>query len=56
MAMHKALRDCYAAMARDEMDPTLGEGGAKAEQERVHETIGLEAMLAVERATVERSA
>lgn len=54
MAMHKALRDCYAAMARDEMDPTLGEGGAKAEQERVHETIGLEAMLAIERATVEK--
>jgi methylisocitrate lyase len=55
MAMHKALRDCYTAMARDEMDPILGEGGAKAEQERVHQTIGLEAMLAVERNTVERS-
>ena len=53
MAMHKALRDCYAAMARDEMDPTLGDGGAKAEQQKVHETIGLEAMLAIERATVE---
>ena len=54
MAMHKALRDCYAAMARDEVDPTLGKGGAKAEQEHVHKTIGLEAMLAVERATVEQ--
>ena len=54
MAMHKALRDCYAAMAKEEMDPTLGKGGAKAEQTHVHETIGLEAMLAVERATVEK--
>lgn len=54
MAMHKALRQCYAAMARDEPDPLLGDAGAKAEQELVHETIGLEAMLAVERATVEK--
>lgn len=54
MAMHKALRDCYAAMANEAMDPLLGKGGAKAEQEQVHRTIGLEAMLAVERATVER--
>jgi methylisocitrate lyase len=53
MAMHKALRECYAAMAREADDPTLGTGGAKAEQERVHATIGLEAMLAIERATVE---
>lgn len=54
MAMHKALRDSYAAMAREETDPVLGKGGAKAEQEHVHRTIGLEAMLAVERATVEK--
>ncbi len=54
MAMHKALRESYAAMAREEPDPILGKGGAKAEQEHVHKTIGLEAMLAVERATVEK--
>lgn len=54
MAMHKALRQSYAAMARDEADPLLGDGGAKAEQEQVHRTIGLEEMLAIERATVER--
>lgn len=53
MAMHKALRDCYAAMANGEPPPNLGRGGAKAEQELVHQTIGLDAMLAVERATVE---
>jgi methylisocitrate lyase len=54
MAMHKALRDCYAAMAQEADDPLLGKAGAKAEQEHVHHTIGLEAMLAVERATVEK--
>jgi methylisocitrate lyase len=54
MAMHKALRECYAAMASGEPPPNLGRGGAKAEQDIVHETIGLEAMLAVERATVEK--
>lgn len=54
MAMHKALRECYAAMARGEADPNLGPGGAKAEQERVHETIGLDHMLAIEKRTVER--
>lgn len=54
MAMHKALRECYAAMAKGEPPPNLGRSGAKAEQEIVHEVIGLEAMLAVERATVEK--
>ncbi len=54
MAMHKALRECYVAMAKGEPPPNLGRGGAKAEQEIVRETIGLEAMLAVERATVEK--
>jgi 2-methylisocitrate lyase-like PEP mutase family enzyme len=53
LAMHKALRLAYDAMARGETDPTLGPDGAAGEQERMHETIGLEAMLAVERATVE---
>jgi methylisocitrate lyase len=54
MVMHKALRDGYAAMARDTTDPVLGEGGAAREQEHVHETIGLERMLSIERATVEK--
>lgn len=54
MSAHKALRECYAAMARGEPAPNLGAGGAKTEQDRVHETIGLEAMLAIERRTVER--
>lgn len=53
MAAHKALRQCYAALARDEPDPLLGtEAGA--EQAVVHRTIDLEAMLEIERQTVEK--
>jgi len=54
MAAHKAWREAYAAMARGEPVPMLGAGGAKAEQELVHQTIGLDAMLEIERRTVEK--
>jgi methylisocitrate lyase len=53
MAMHHALRGCYAALARGEADPLVG-ADTRGEQRVVHETIGLDAMLAIERRTVER--
>ena len=53
LAAHKAMRLAYAAIAKGLPDPTL-QGNAKEEQEAVHETIGLAAMLAIERQTVER--
>ena len=53
MAMHHALRQCYAALARGEVDPRIG-ADTRREQRVVHETIGLDAMLAVEKQTVER--
>ena len=53
MAAHKALRQCYAALATGDIDPLLGPEPGK-EQEEVHRTIKLDHMLAVERATVER--
>ena len=53
MAAHKALRQCYAALARDEPDPLLGAEAGK-EQAVVHQTIHLEAMLEIERQTVEK--
>ena len=53
MAAHKALRQCYAALASSEIDPLLGPEPGK-EQEIVHQTIKLDHMLAVERATVEQ--
>jgi 2-methylisocitrate lyase-like PEP mutase family enzyme len=53
LALHKALRACYESLARGQDDPNLGPEAAE-EQKRIHETIALEAMLAVERRTVER--
>lgn len=53
MAMHRALRDCYAAMKEGKPDPLIG-ADVHAEQLVVHETIGLESLLAIERRTVER--
>jgi hypothetical protein len=47
------LRECYAALARDEADPVLGPDAGK-EQAILHQTIDLEAMLEIERRTVER--
>jgi len=52
MAAHKALRQCYAALAKGEPDPLLGPEPGR-EQEIVHQTIKLDHMLAVEKATVE---
>jgi methylisocitrate lyase len=54
MAAHRALRQCYAALAANEPDPLLGASGNKSEETIVHETIGLERMLEIERRTVER--
>lgn len=52
LAMHRALRDAYAAMLADVPQPVAGLDG-QAEQERVHRTIGLAALLEIERRTVE---
>ena len=53
LAMHRALRDCYAAIVRGAPDPLVGES-VQAENEALHESIGLEALLEVERRTVEQ--
>ena len=53
MAAHKALRQCYVALAGDEPDPLLGTEAGK-EQAIVHRTIDLETMLEIERQTVEK--
>lgn len=49
MAMHHALADCYARLRDGRPDPALA-----GEQARVHTTIDLDTLLAVERRTVER--
>jgi 2-methylisocitrate lyase-like PEP mutase family enzyme len=53
LAMHRVLRDCYAALRRHEADPLLG-SDSRAEHERLHQSIGLERLLDIERRTVER--
>jgi hypothetical protein len=40
LAMHRALRDAYAAMAKGELDPLVG-SDRHAEQEEIHRTIDL---------------
>jgi methylisocitrate lyase len=54
LALHRALRECYQAIADWNTEGLFGTEGLKSEQESLHRTIGLERMLAVERETVER--
>ncbi len=53
LAMHRALRQSYAALKEGRPDP-LVDGEGNAEQRIMHETIELEALLAIERRTTER--
>lgn len=53
MAMHRALRDCYAAIGAGKPDPLVGADTA-GEREILHDTIELEALLSIERRTVEK--
>jgi methylisocitrate lyase len=53
LAVHRALRDAYAAMAKGEPDPLVGMD-RHAEQEEIHRTIDLDTLLEIERRTVER--
>lgn len=54
MAFHRAMKQTYEAIAKRAPIPVLAGTTRKAEQAALHETIGLEALLAIERATVER--
>jgi methylisocitrate lyase len=53
-AMYKAVRQSYEALARGEVDPLLGKGGAVAEMKRAHETTGLQRLLEIEQRTTTR--
>jgi hypothetical protein len=55
LAMHRALRQSYAALRDGRPDPLVG-GEGQEEQRLMHETIDLEALLAIERRTTEREA
>ena len=53
-AFHRALKQSYECLARGEPDPLMAGATHKAEQDAVHESIGMERLLAVERDTVEK--
>ena len=53
-AFHRALKQSYEYLARGEPDPLFAGTTHHAEQERLHETIDMAQLLAIERATVEK--
>lgn len=53
-AFHRAMKQSYEYLARGEPDPLMAGTTHKAEQHAVHDSIGMERLLAVERATVEK--
>jgi hypothetical protein len=52
LAMHRAIRDSYAAILSGEADPLVG-GSIQAEDKALKASVGLETLLEVERRTVE---
>ena len=53
-AFHRAMRQSYEYLARGEPDPLFAGTTHKEEQEALHRTIGMDELLAIERATVEK--
>jgi methylisocitrate lyase len=51
-AMHKAVKQSYASLANDTLDPFLGRGGAEAEMKEAHKTCDLARYLAIEKRTM----
>jgi 2-methylisocitrate lyase-like PEP mutase family enzyme len=54
LIFHQALDRCYKAIANGDSETLLSDGGLRSELDAIHQTIGLEQMLAIERQTVER--
>ena len=53
-AFHRAMQQTYRALASGQPIPALAGTTRKAEQAALHDTIGLDALLAIEEATVEK--
>ena len=53
-AFHRAMQQTYRALAAGQPNPILAGTTRKAEQAALHETIGLDALLAIEKETVEK--
>jgi len=53
-AFHRALKQSYECLARGIPDPAFDGTTHKAEQHALHDTIGMDVLLAIEKATVEK--
>jgi len=54
LLFHKTMKRCYQAIASGDSAALFAPEGLGREQNELHETIGLEEMLAIERETVEK--
>jgi hypothetical protein len=54
LVLHQTLRQCYQAIARGDPAAPFGSNSVKGEHRALHDTIGLDALLTIERATVEQ--
>jgi methylisocitrate lyase len=54
-AYHRAMQQTYRAIADGTANPVMAGTTRKSEQAALHDTIGLDALLAIEKATVEKS-
>ncbi len=54
LPFHRAMKQTYEAIARGEPNPVMAGTTHKAEQAALHRTIGFDALIAVEKATVEK--
>lgn len=54
LPFHRAMKQTYEAIARGEQNPVMSGTTNKAEQAALHRTIGFDALIAIEKATVEK--
>jgi methylisocitrate lyase len=54
VAFHRAMKQTYESLARGEANPVMAGTTNKAEQAELHRTIGFDALIAIEKATVEK--
>jgi len=54
LLFHKTMKRCYQAIANGDSASLFAPEGLGREQNELHQTIGLDEMLAIERATVEK--
>lgn len=54
LPFHRAMKQTYEAIARGEPNPIMAGTTRKAEQAALHQTLGFDALIAIEKATVEK--